>query len=251
MGSGWAFSCRQAGFSDSLPAPRMEAQAGGSDRFIYGTWPKITPFRASHKENSPSRAESRQAGGTNGGKSVRLKKPVVMVGMMGAGKTAVGGEVARRLGVAFNDSDAEIERAANMSVAEIFARDGEAFFRKKEAQIIARLLGEQPGVLSVGGGAFLAEGTRALIGEAGVAVWLKASLPLLWARVRRKDTRPLLRTADPLGTLRALAEVREPVYALADLAVEVQSAWSIDETAQAVIAALATRPDVLESEARG
>lgn len=172
-----------------------------------------------------------------------------MVGMMGAGKTAVGGEVARRLGVGFSDSDAEIERAANMSVAEIFARDGEPFFRQKEAQVIARLMAERPGVLSVGGGAYLAEATRTLIGDAGVAVWLKASLPLLWARVRRKDTRPLLRTPDPLGTLRALAEVREPVYALADLSVEVHPSWSIDDTAEAVIAALATRPDVLESEA--
>lgn len=176
-----------------------------------------------------------------------MKKPVVMVGMMGAGKTAVGTEVARRLCVRFADSDAEIERAANCTVAEIFARDGEAFFRQKEAQVIARLMAERPGVLSVGGGAYLAEPTRALINEAGVAVWLKAALPLLWARVRRKDTRPLLRTPDPLGTLRALAAAREPVYALADLSVDVHAAWSIDETAEAVIAALATRADVLET----
>ena len=180
------------------------------------------------------------------GSGVRLKKPVVMVGMMGAGKTAVGTEVARRLGVRFADSDAEIERAANCTVAEIFARDGEAFFRQKEAQVIARLLAEEPGILSVGGGAYLSEGTRALIGQAGVAVWLKAALPLLWSRVRRKDTRPLVRTPDPYGTLRDLAAQREPVYALADLCVEVDAAWSIDETAAAVIATLATRHDVLE-----
>ncbi len=179
------------------------------------------------------------------GRRGRLKKTVVMVGMMGAGKTAVGGELARSLGVPFLDSDAEIERAANATIAEIFARDGEPFFRAKEAQVIARLLKGPPGVLSVGGGAFLNPETRALISDLGVAVWLKASLDLLWSRVKRKDTRPLLRTADPRRTLAGLMAAREPAYAQADLIVEVAPEASIEETAARVRAALATRPDVL------
>jgi len=179
------------------------------------------------------------------GRRSRLSKSVVMVGMMGAGKTAVGGELARSLGVPFLDSDAEIEHAANASIAEIFARDGEVFFRQKEAQVIARLLKGPPGVLSVGGGAFLNAGTRAMIRDLGAAVWLKAGLDLLWNRVKRKDTRPLLRTPDPRRTLAELMAAREPAYAEADLIVEVQPDASIEETAARVREALAARPDVL------
>ena len=179
-------------------------------------------------------------------KLARLKKTVVLIGMMGAGKTAVGTELARLLSVPFLDSDAEIERAANATIAEIFARDGEPFFRDKEAQVITRLLVGPPGVLSVGGGAYLRAETRSRITEQGVAVWLKADLDLLWSRVRRKDTRPLLRTENPLATLKALADAREPVYALADLVVPTRTHYSIEDTAQAVLAALATRPDVLD-----
>ncbi|HHX91876.1 MAG TPA: shikimate kinase [Paracoccus sp.] len=174
-----------------------------------------------------------------------LNKTVVMVGMMGAGKTAVGMELARMLGVPFVDSDAEIERAAARTVAEIFARDGEAFFRRKEAQVIARLLAAAPGVLSVGGGAYLNPATRALIAEKGVAVWLKADQDLLWSRVKRRDTRPLLRTADPYGTLGAMMVAREPAYAKADLVVEARPECSVGATAGRVREALATRPDVL------
>jgi shikimate kinase len=177
-----------------------------------------------------------------------LQKTVVLVGMMGSGKTAVGTAVARRLGVPFLDSDAEIVKAAQMEIAEIFARDGEAFFRARESEVIARLLGQpRKGLLSTGGGAFMAEGTRALISRLGVSVWLKADLALLWARVRHKDTRPLLRTPDPRATLAALAATREPVYALADLTVEARADYSIDDMAARVIEALATRPDVLET----
>lgn len=175
----------------------------------------------------------------------RLKKTVVMVGMMGAGKTAVGMELARLLNVPFLDSDAEIERAANCTVAEIFARDGEEFFRRKEAQVIARLLASAPGVLSVGGGAYLNPATRALIAEKGVAVWLKADLDLLWSRVKRKDTRPLLRTPDPYRTLAGLMAARESAYAEAGLMVHARPEASIEATAAAVRDVLATRPDVL------
>ncbi|ALG90213.1 shikimate kinase [Actibacterium sp. EMB200-NS6] len=175
----------------------------------------------------------------------RLKKTVVMVGMMGAGKTAVGTSLARRLGVPFLDSDEEIVKAANMSIAEIFARDGEAFFRRKESQVISRLLETERCILSTGGGAFLSEQNRRAISEKGVAVWLKADLPLLWNRVRHKDTRPLLRTSDPYRTLSEIYEARVPFYATADLVVEARDEYSVDDMADAVIDALKKRPDVL------
>lgn len=168
-----------------------------------------------------------------------------MIGMMGAGKTAIGTALARRLGVAFKDSDAEIERAANMTVSEIFARDGEPFFREKEAQVISRLLETERCVLSTGGGAYLAPETRARITDAGVAVWLKADLDLLWQRVRHKDTRPLLRTANPRATLRALYEARVPLYAEADLSVEARPEYAIEDMVDRVVTCLLTRADVL------
>ncbi len=178
----------------------------------------------------------------------RLKKTVVMVGMMGAGKTAVGTAVARALAVPFRDSDEEIVKAANRSIAEIFERDGEGFFRARESEVLARLLRGAPCILSTGGGAFLAESNRALIHEAGVAVWLRADLDLLWHRVRHKSTRPLLRTANPRETLRQLYEARVPLYSQADITVDSAADLSIDGMAAKVIAALRQRPDVLEGE---
>jgi shikimate kinase len=173
-----------------------------------------------------------------------LKKTVVLVGMMGAGKTAVGTALARILGVPFLDSDGEIEHAANMSISEIFARDGEEFFRRKETQVIERLLHGRPGILSTGGGAFMRDENRQLIHDHGVAVWLKASLDVLWSRVRHKDTRPLLRTPDPYGTLKALAEAREPVYALANVVIESAADQAVEDMAQKVLAALQAHPGV-------
>ena len=178
----------------------------------------------------------------------RLKKTVVMVGMMGAGKTAVGTAVARSLGVAFRDSDEEIVKAANRTIAEIFERDGEPFFRARETEVLARLLRGEPCILSTGGGAFLSEANRDLIRQAGVSVWLRADLDLLWQRVRHKTTRPLLRTANPRETLRALYEARVPLYGLADIVVDSAADLSVDEMAAKVVAALAARPDVLEGE---
>jgi len=178
----------------------------------------------------------------------RLKKTVVMVGMMGAGKTAVGTAVARALGVPFLDSDEEIVRAASRSIAEIFERDGEPFFRARETEVLGRLLRGNPCILSTGGGAFLSETNRALIREAGISVWLRADLDLLWQRVRHKTTRPLLRTANPRETLRQLYEARVPLYSLADIAVDSAAELSIEEMAAKVVAALAARPDVLEGE---
>ena len=165
---------------------------------------------------------------------------------MGSGKTAVGTALARMLGVPFLDSDTEIVAAANMSIAEIFARDGEAFFRDKETQVIKRLLETERGILSTGGGAFLSEENRRIITEAGVSVWLRADLDLLWNRVKHKNTRPLLRTEDPYETLKGLCEARNPIYALADLAVDARADYSIEDMAGQVVKALLTRPDVLE-----
>lgn len=176
-----------------------------------------------------------------------LKKTVVMVGMMGAGKTAVGRALAAKIGVPFLDSDAEIEAAANMSIPEIFTRDGEPFFRARESEVLARLLSApEKCVLSTGGGAFLAQANRALIAKLGVSVFLNADLDLLWERVRHKDTRPLLRTPDPRATLEGLYQARAPIYAEAELHVDANASYSISEMAEKVFAALSTRKDVLE-----
>ena len=175
-----------------------------------------------------------------------LHRTVVLVGMMGSGKTAIGRELADRLGVNFLDSDAALEEAAALTISEIFARDGEAFFRDREVEVIERLMSGPPAILSTGGGAFLSERTRAVIAEKGVAVWLDADLPTLWERVRHKDTRPLLRTADPHATLSALMEARGPIYAKAGVHVAVGPTASIAETTQSVLDALIKNPSILE-----
>ncbi|MCY3997072.1 MAG: shikimate kinase [Rhodobacter sp.] len=174
-----------------------------------------------------------------------LKKTVALVGMMGSGKTTIGLAVARTLSVPFMDSDAEIEKAANLSISEIFERCGESFFRRKETQVIVRLLEGECGILSTGGGVFLNPANRRVISERGVALWLRADLDLLWSRVRRKDTRPLLKTADPFATLAELCDARNPVYGLADLQVEICGEYSVQDTAERVLGALQSRPDVL------
>lgn len=168
---------------------------------------------------------------------------------MGSGKTAIGRALALRLRVPFLDSDAAIEQAAQASIAEIFARDGESFFRNREHEVLVRLLSGPPAVVSTGGGAFMAARNRAAISEHGLSLWLDADLATLWDRVRHKDTRPLLRTPDPRATLAQLLVDRGPAYALADLRVRAASGASIEETTDDVIAALATRPDVLEQSA--
>jgi len=192
-------------------------------------------------ENDPSTADIRRSA-----QSFCLKKTVALVGMMGAGKTAVGRAVALRLGVPFLDSDAAIEAAANISVPEIFQRDGEVFFRKRETEVIRRLLETQTGILSTGGGAYLAQVNRENITRAGIALWLDADLGLLWNRVRHKDTRPLLRTDNPRATLGQIFEARTPIYALAELRVACAPDLTVDAMAERVIATLLTRADVLE-----
>jgi shikimate kinase / 3-dehydroquinate synthase len=146
-------------------------------------------------------------------------RSVVLVGMMGAGKTSIGKRLAQRLGLPFFDADTEIERAAGMTVPEIFEKRGEAEFRQGEQKVIARLLGDGPIVLATGGGAFMNEETRQKIAKSGVSIWLKADFDVLMRRVRKRSNRPLLQTADPEATLQALIDKRYPVYTLADVTV--------------------------------
>ncbi len=177
----------------------------------------------------------------------RLKRHIVLIGMMGAGKTAIGTELARRLRVPFTDSDAEIEAAAAMTISEIFARDGEAFFRDREAQVLGRLLAGPPGIISTGGGAWMQERNRRAIEASGMSVWLNCAPETLWNRVRQRPTRPLLQTADPKGTLLRLLAERSPVYSLADLEFLSQAGDSVEISAGRLIAALkAAAPDLIK-----
>lgn len=177
----------------------------------------------------------------------RLTRTVALIGLMGAGKTAVGRALSARLNVPFDDSDDAIEAAAAMTIPEIFENYGEAFFRRREGEVIARLLQGSPCVLSTGGGAWLTEETRARIQSGGTALWLDAPVELLWQRVRHRDSRPLLRTADPRGTLERLHAQRAPVYALADLHLDVRAEDDIAATAERVIGLLKQEAGVLEA----
>lgn len=146
-------------------------------------------------------------------------RPVVLVGMMGAGKTTVGRRLATRLGRQFRDSDEEIERAAQMSIPEIFEQRGEPEFRTGETRVIARVLKDAGVVLATGGGAFVNPETRALMKAEAVTVWLKAEADILFERVSRRSNRPLLKTVNPRATLEKLIEERYPIYAEADVTV--------------------------------
>ncbi|MDP6688660.1 MAG: shikimate kinase [Alphaproteobacteria bacterium] len=148
-----------------------------------------------------------------------LDRGVVLVGLMGAGKSSVGRRLAKRLGLPFFDADQEIEKAADCSIEEIFARHGEAAFRNGERRVIARLLDGPPQVLATGGGAFMDSETRAAIEQRGVSIWLRAELQILLERVLRRDNRPLLKQGDPEQILRELMAERDPIYAQADLTV--------------------------------
>ncbi|MCZ8185157.1 MAG: shikimate kinase [Beijerinckiaceae bacterium] len=173
---------------------------------------------------------------------------VVLVGLMGAGKTSVGRRLAQRLGLPFIDSDHAIEESARMTIPEIFAQLGEAEFRAGERKVIARLLGEPQQVIATGGGAFMDAETRARIREKAVSVWLKADLAVLMRRVQKRQNRPLLQTADPVATMQALIDKRYPVYAEADLSVtsmeipHEQMVQTVLETMQAFLAGTAPAP---------
>jgi shikimate kinase len=147
-------------------------------------------------------------------------RAIVVVGMMWVGKSSIGRRLAARLNIPFVDADAEIEKAASMTIADIFTRHGEAYFRSGEARVIARLLDSGPQVLATGGGAVMNEDTRAAIKAQGVSIWLSAEFDVLMRRInKRKNDRPMLQTDDPAATLRELLVQREPVYAQADITV--------------------------------
>jgi len=186
----------------------------------------------------------------------RLRRSLVLVGLMGAGKTSVGRRLAACLGASFTDSDNEIVEAAGMSIPEIFESLGESVFRDGERRVIARLLAERRGVLATGGGAFVEPRTRAEIKANATSVWLRADLDLLWDRVRDRPGRPLLQTANPRETLAELLERRYPLYAEADVMVDSRRGASHEAMAQRIIEAVQAhdrahgeRPPTLEAVA--
>ncbi len=175
-------------------------------------------------------------------------RSIVLVGMMGAGKTSVGRRLAARVGIPFVDADTEIEAAAGMKIPDIFVERGEEYFRAGEARVIARLLESGPQVLATGGGAFMNEQTRARVREKGISVWLKADFDVLLRRVKRRAVgdRPMLKS-DPGQSLRDLLGVREPVYAEADITIvsrDVQHEEIVEEIVTAILRHLKVPPPV-------
>jgi shikimate kinase len=161
----------------------------------------------------------------------RAPKTVALVGLMGAGKSSIGRRLAQTLGLPFTDADSEIEAAADATIEEIFARDGEATFRNGERRVIARLLEGSPQVLATGGGAFMDPSTRALLRQRSISVWLRADLETLLSRVNRRGNRPLLKNGDPRAVLTQLMAERYPIYAEADITVD-----SVDGPPEATLA---------------
>jgi len=183
---------------------------------------------------------------------LKLPKTVVLVGLMGAGKTAIGKRLAQRLSLDFVDADKEIETAADCSIAEIFARHGEPSFRDGERRVILRLLDNAVHVLSTGGGAFMDSVTRSRIAERGISIWLRADLDLMLKRVSRRSDRPLLQVADPKAKLQELMAERYPVYGLADITVDSVDAppeVTVERAQEALAAFLEGRPQSSEPKA--
>lgn len=166
------------------------------------------------------------------------RRNLVFVGLMGAGKSAIGKLVAQQMRVPFIDTDAEIERVSRMTISELFAKYGEAEFRSLETRVIRRLMRSGPKVISTGGGAFINENTRRNVKRFAVSIWLSADLDVLWERVNKRDHRPLLKTENPKDTLAALMEKRYPIYAEADITVnsrDVRKELIVEEVLAAVV----------------
>ncbi len=180
-------------------------------------------------------------------KSALGDKSIVMVGLMGCGKSAVGRRLAARLGLPFVDADEEIEKAAGQSIEDIFAEHGEPYFREGERKVLARLMRSGPQVLATGGGAFMNPETRAAIAERGISVWLKADLALLVRRVAKRNNRPLLKGGDPHAVMQELMDVRYPIYAQADITVESRDVPH-DVIVAEIIERLTTEPPAARSE---
>jgi shikimate kinase/3-dehydroquinate synthase len=193
-------------------SPKVPFKSGSSPCYTY----KMSGGGASGAETETDRARIRRADLLV---SALGRRSIVLIGLMGSGKTSTGRRLAQELGLEFVDADEEIEAAARLSITEIFARHGEDAFRDGERRVMARLLRDGPRVLASGGGAFMNEGTRAKIALSGITVWLKADHDVLWRRVRKRSHRPLLQGGDPEQTLRTLLEQRYPVYALADVTI--------------------------------
>ncbi len=172
-------------------------------------------------------------------------RPLVLVGLMGCGKSSVGKRLALRLALPFVDADEEIEKVAAKSISEIFADHGEEYFRNGERKVIGRLLEAGPQVLATGGGAFINPQTRAKIKSEAISIWLKAELPLLMRRVMKRDTRPLLKSGDPEAVMSALMAARYPIYAEADLTVESRE-LPHDVMVMEVLMALAAYPKLAD-----
>jgi len=172
-----------------------------------------------------------------------VPRTIALVGLMGAGKSSIGRRLAQRLKVPFTDADTEIEAAAGATIEEIFERHGEAAFREGERRVIARLLEGPAQVLATGGGAFMNAQTRAIIGNNGISVWLKADIDVLTKRLRRRNDRPLLKTDDPVATLAKLLVVRDPIYAEADVTV-ISRDVTHDVIVDEIVAAVCGKLDV-------
>jgi shikimate kinase len=197
-------------------------------------------------------AGERDPGRRAGDHPIRAKlggRSIVLVGLMGAGKSTVGRRLAQRLGLPFLDADHEIEVAAGMTIPDIFSIYGEPYFRDGERRVIARLLQDGPIVLATGGGAFMSEETRTHIAATGISIWLKADVEVLMRRVRKRQNRPLLQNTDPEGTMRRLMAVRHPIYGKADLTVESHEAPH-DRVVAEILKALARRFGSGEETAR-
>lgn len=174
------------------------------------------------------------------------RRSLVLVGLMGCGKSSIGKRLGMRMGLPFVDADEEIERVAQKSITEIFQDHGEAFFRDRESKVIARLLSAGPQVLATGGGAFMTADTREKIRQAGLSIWLRAELPVLMRRVGKRDTRPLLKGADAEAVMRNLMAKRYPVYASADITVESRDVPH-DTIVAEIIAAVAEHPSLAQA----
>lgn len=166
-------------------------------------------------------------------------RPLVLVGLMGVGKSTVGRRLAKRLALPFVDADAEIEKAAGCPISDIFEFHGEAAFREGERRVLRRLLEERPAVIATGGGAFIDDETRRHVRQHATSIWLRTDLDTVVKRVKRNTNRPLLRNGDPRKTLEHLMEVRDPIYAEADIVVD-SSDTAVDKVVDAIVDALKT-----------
>lgn len=195
----------------------------------------MRPGAAPRRRTAAPHGQASQIRNALGGRSI------VLIGLMGAGKSAIGRRLATALDLPFVDADAEIEAAAGQSISDIFAEHGESYFREGERRVIARLLRGGQMVLATGGGAYMCEETRVTIKDRGMSIWIKADLPVLLARVARRDNRPLLQNGDPAEIMQDLMRTRHPVYAQSDLTVESRDVPH-DTIVAEIMTALASRP---------